>query len=208
MAIFAPSKTAAEVVEVTFSPPLNDGDAILSFTATATGCTKDSSEDDGKTITLVISAGTAAATGSIAFSVITEGGETLAETMYIPIVNSAAQIAATARDYVEFALRRATGLGEDPTSHEADEALAILNGMVAEWRQFGADIGAPYPLTLTSVIYCPDYAVNALRYNLMMNCTSFLSFDPGPYAAERAKRGLQLVRQTNLPDERASVLYY
>ena len=73
---------------------------------------------------------------------------------------------------------------------------------MARWREGGADIGAPFPLTADSVIYCPDWAVSALRYNLMVECADLYGAELTPFQYDAARRGLQLVKHKNLPTER------
>lgn len=202
MAHFLASKTAAEAVERRFTVPVDSDDAPLSVVATGTGVTVDSSEFEGNELVLALSGGTAAATASIALAITTDQGRTIVETLYIPIVDSAAQIAATARDYVGFALRKVVGLGESAEAEELADALERLEALIARWREGGADIGAPFPLTASSVIFCPDWAVSALRYNLLIECAPLYGLEPTAMEYENARRGLQLVKHKNLPVER------
>lgn len=207
MAYSLAPKVPAEVVERRWTVPVSDGDAPNSVTLSAAGVTVDANEFDGNDLVLTISAGTAAATGSIVATVTTNNSRTLVETLYIPIVESAAQIADTARSYIGFALRKVTGLGNDPTADELDDALERLNAMIAIWREGGADIAAPYPLTANSVIYCPDWAVAALRYNLLVECCEFYGVSITASEAMAARRGLQLIKHKNLPAVRVSEFY-
>lgn len=203
MAYFFEAKTANDAKTYTFAPDLPDGDDIESFSTVASGVTIAISEEiDGNNIQYRLSGGTAGQTGRLTVTVTTTGGDTLEYTVYIPIVASAAQIADTARSYIEFALRKITGIGETPDADELDDALERLNALVARWRAGGADIGAPFPLTAASVIYCPDWAVSALRYNLMVECADLYGAELTPFQYDAARRGLQLVKHKNLPTER------
>lgn len=203
MAYFFEAKTANDAKTYTFAPDLPDGDDIESFSTVASGVTIAISEEiDGNNIQYRLSGGTAGQTGSLTVTVTTTGGDTLEYTVYVPIVASAAQIADTARSYIEFALRKITGIGETPDADELDDALERLNALVARWRAGGADIGAPFPLTADSVIYCPDWAVSALRYNLMVECADLYGAELTPFQYDAARRGLQLVKHKNLPTER------
>lgn len=197
-----PSKDTDEVLDFTWAAPLDPGDTLSSYTAAASGVVIDSDNNTGTEITLWLSGGTAGQTGMIALEATTTLGRTLAETLYIPIVESAAQIAATARDYVNFALRKVVGLGESAEADELADALERLSGLIARWREGGADIGAPFPLTASSIIYCPDWAVSALRYNLLIECAPLYGLEPTAMEYENARRGLQLVKHKNLPAER------
>lgn len=203
MADFLKPKTASEVVRREWIVPVDADDSPLSVATTgATGVTVDSAAFEGETLVLTLSAGTAAATGTIPVTITTDKSRTLIETLYIPIVDSPAQIADTARSYVEFALRKITGIGEVPDADELDDALERLNGLIAEWRAGGMDIGAAFPLTASTVIYCPDWAVSAIRYNLMESCADLYGQQLTALEYDKARRGRQLVKHKNLPDER------
>lgn len=201
-------KVPAEVVQRRWTVPVDSDDGALSASLSASGVTIDENSFEGNELVLTLSAGSAAATGAIVATVTTSRGRTLVETLYIPIVASAAQIADTARDYCYFALRKIVGLGEDPEAVELDDALERLSALIAQWRAGGADIAAPFPLTANSVVYCPDWAVAALRYNLLLDCYSNYTAEPSPMDVMRARQGLQLVKQRNLPADRGAAVYY
>jgi hypothetical protein len=198
------SKTANETKVYTFTPDLAETDGIASFTASGTGVTVGDTEHLVRDIIVSVSGGTAGQTASVLFVVTTENGEVLEKRVYIPIVATSAQIANTARDYVNFALRKITGNGEDPSASELSDALERLNAMVAEWRAGGADIGAAFPLVAGTVIYCPDWAVSALRYNLLIECAPLYGAEPSAIDYDRARRGLQLIKHKNLPTVRTA----
>lgn len=207
MADFLKPKTASEVVRREWEVPVDGDDSPSSVVATGTGITVDSSAFEGNTLVLTLSGGTAAATASILVTVTTDKSRTLIETLYVPVIDSPAQIADTARAYIQFALRKITGIGETPEAGELDDALERFNAMIAKWRAGGADIGAPFPLTADSVIYCPDWAVTGLRYGLMMECADLYSYQLTPMEFEHARRGLQMIKHKNLPDERKVEFY-
>lgn len=208
MAKFFEAKTPAEVKVYTYTPPISKDDGIASFSPAIFDATLSNSESFGDYIQLEISAGVAGTTARVVVTTITDNGETLEDTIYIPIVESAAQIANTARDYINFALRKIVGNGSEPTATESDDALEQLNAMLAEWRYGGADLGIPLPITESTVLYCPDWAVNAVRYNLRVNISSLYGQPIDPMDMERARRGLQLVKHKNLPDVREGADYF
>lgn len=208
MAFILAAKVPTEVVERRWTVPVDEGDAPASVSLTATGITVNADEFDGDELVLTLSAGTAAATGSIVVTVTTDQGKTLVETLYVPVIASAAQIAATARDYVNFALRKIVGNGVDADSVELDDALERLNALVAMWRAGGADIGAPFPITAGSIIYCPDWAVSALRFNLRVSCHDHYDAPITAFDANEARRGLQLIKHMSLPATRAASDYF
>jgi len=202
MAIFLSAKPPADVVLYTWKPTLEKGDEIAEFTLTPTGATIDAEEAINGEVQFYVSGGTAGATAAIAASVVTVDGEELSETIYLPIITSAAQIAHTAREYVNFALRKIIGNGETPSADELTDALERLNALVASWRALGADIGAPFPILAETVIYCPDWAVSPLRYNLLVECCELYGEQPTQMDVMRARQGAALVRNMNLPDDR------
>jgi hypothetical protein len=207
MAGFLAPKVPAEVVQRAYVVPLDADDNIASVSTSATGVTVASTEIEDAKVLLKLSGGTAAQTGSVVLTVTTQAGRTLIETLYVPIIASAAQIANTAQDYCFFALRKIVGIGEVPSADELSDALERLSAMIASWRVQGADIGAPFPLEAESVIYCPDYAVDALRYNLLMDVASLYGVPPSQMDALKALRGLQLVKNMNQPEDRAATYF-
>jgi len=208
MATVLAAKAPTEVVQRRWTVPVDSDDGVSSASLVATGVTKDDDSIEGDELVLTLSGGTAAVTGSVVATITTTRGRTLVETLYIPIVASASQIADTARDYCYFALRKITGIGEDPEAGELDDALERLNAMIAEWRAGGADIACPTPITAGSVIYCPDWAANAIRYNLLIDCYSNYDAEPSASDMKRANRGLQLIKHKNLPADRAGASFY
>jgi hypothetical protein len=202
MADYLAAKGPTETVERLWTPATDD--TIATIATTASGVTVASAAKDGDAIKFVLSGGTAGQTGVVTVTVTTEVGETLVDTLYVPVIASAAQVADTAREYVHFALRPVTGAGEVSDDSELDDALEILNALVAEMRAGGADIASPYPLVASSVIYCPDWAVSALRHNLRVQLLPTYGQEPSAMDYERARRGMQLVKHKNLPEVRES----
>jgi hypothetical protein len=205
MADYLAAKASTEVVERRWTVPVDADDAPASVAIVASGVTLDASEIEQGDIVFTISGGTAAATGSLVVTVTTDQARVLVATLYIPVVESAAQIANTARSYCTFALRKIVGLGETPDATELEDALEQLNGLVAMWREGGADIGAAFPIGADTVIYCPDWAVDAIRYNLRLGVYSLYDAQPSQMDVIKAKQGLQLIKHNNLPVERKAV---
>ncbi len=207
MAAFLAAKVGAELVQRTYAVPVDADDNLASVATSATDVTVVSAEIEGNEVLLNLSGGVDGVTASVVLTATTDKGRTLVQTLYVPIIASAAQIADTARQYVDFALRRIVGIGQAASAEEIDDALERLTAMIAEWRECGADIGAPFPLSPDTVIYCPDYAASALRYNLLIDCASLYGQPVTQIEAMRAARGLQLIKSKNLPDVRADVYY-
>lgn len=204
MSGFLEAKQPAEIVERRFTPATVY--ALQGVTTSETGVTVDSAKIDGDDVVLTLSGGTAGATGIVTLTV-TTSHETIEETLSVPIVASAAQIANTARQYVAFALRKVVGIGEDAEAEELDHGLEVLNALLETWREQGADIGAPSPVEANTVIYCPDYAVSALRYNLLIELAPVYGAEPTMIEYDRARRGLQQVKHKNLPAVRESEFF-
>jgi len=209
MAAFFASKVGAEIAQRAYVVPVGEDDNLASVTTTAAGVTVVSTEIEGSEVLVNLSGGTDGQTATIVLTATTDKGRTFVETIYLPIIASAAQVAHTAREYVTFALRRIVGNGETPGADEMTDALERLNALIAEWRGFGADIGAAFPITADTVIYCPDYAVSALRYNLLMDVSSLYGLDaqPTPMEVMKARQGLALVKNMNVPEDRQATYY-
>lgn len=211
MAITWSSKTPDAVMRFTWAPSLVPGDSIASHTLTVT--TGDAVVDDstiliGEFVEAFISGGTAGTITTFAGEVVTTEGETLTETIYLPIYGPDAIIAATARDVCSFALRKIIGMGETAEADELDDALERLNMMLLAWRRLGADVGCVFPLVAATDLSIPDEYVAAVKFNLRMQCHEHYGEPLSAYDVEQAKRGLQLVKSANLSDDRAPAEYF
>lgn len=198
------AKRPTDVTERRFTPETIY--ALQSVATAASGVTVDKAEVDGDDVVLTLSAGTAGVTGFVTLTV-TTSHETLEYKLTIPIIASDAQIANTVRDYCTFALRRAVGLSGTADAVELDDAIAILSAMIPEWRAMGADIAAPMPITANTVIYCPDWAVSGLRYNLLVLCAPVYGYEPSAAEMLAARRGLQVVKAKGLRDDRENEFF-
>lgn len=94
-----PAKDPNEVLDFTWSPPLDPGDTLSSFTAVVSGGTVeiDSESNTDTTITLWLSGGTSGETGSISITALTVGGRTFREVALIPVFDRAAEVLAAFR---------------------------------------------------------------------------------------------------------------
>lgn len=207
MAAFLASKVATEVVQRAYTVPVDQDDNVAGVSTSATGVTVVSTEIEGDEVLMNLSGGTDGQTATIVLTVTTDKGRTLVETFYLPIIASAAQIADSASAYCYFALRRIVGVGNVPSADELSDALDRLNGMIAAWRAQGADIGAAFPIEADTVIYCPDYAVEGLRFNLLLDVASLYGVPVTQMEAMKAARGLQLIKNMNVPDERQATYF-
>lgn len=196
-------KAAAEVV--TRRVPVADG--VSSVSTSASGITVDSAAIEDGELVLTLSAGTAGTTGSVVATFTTDEGETLEQTYYIPIVATAAT-GMTVRDACEYALRKIYGKDETPDATAMADAVERLSDMLRQWAASGADVGATFPLTEATVIYCPPQFQSAIKYNLMVQVAELYDLPITPAIAVNAVRGLQLVKMANLSDTSAKVVYF
>jgi hypothetical protein len=201
MAWFLAAKAPTEVVERRWTVPVDDGDTPSSASLSASGITIDLDEFEGCDLVLTLSAGAANVTGSIVTTITTSRGRTLVETLYIPIVLSTSS-ATTVQDICSFALRKVFGIGEVPDAENMDDAIERLGDMLEAWRQSGADIGAPRPLESSTVIYCPQGHVSAVKNNLILQLADLYGMTIAPVVALNARMGLAHVKAANMVEPR------
>lgn len=193
----------AETVERIWSAPVDVSDSAQSVVVSASGITA-TAELDGNDVVLTLSAGTIG-TAYVNMTVTTSGGLIFVERLYVPVLAVAS--GTTVQDIVTFALRKMIGSGETPDADQANDALERLSDMLEEWRVSGVDIGAPHPLTLSTVIYSPFSHISAIKNNLIVRLSDLYGADIiTPAVATAAVRGLQLVKNANLAP--ASVEFY
>lgn len=162
MALLWEAKTAAETVQRVW----DCGSTIETVSATATGATVAAAEYELSDAIITLSGGTDGTSATVVVTVTTSDGETLSQTFILPVRSDARAFSTTAREVVNFAMRRIVGIRGTPSSTEADDALERLNDMLALWRIDGLDVGLALPLTLDSELALPDEYTMALKYNL------------------------------------------
>ena len=207
MALTLTAKPSGAEYRYTYTPPLAEGDSIASYVLTESGCTIASDETTGDTIQFFVTGGTDGSTASIAVSVVTVDGETLTETLYIPIIADAAT-GMTVRDAVDFALRKVFGLGNEAPADATDDAVEKLSDMLTLWRDTGADVGATFPMTAATVIYCKPSFQLAIKNNLAVQVADHYNLPLTANVALNAARGMQHVRIDNLPAERPGADFF
>lgn len=205
MADFLALKGPSDTVERRWPAPVGSDDSAASVAVTASNVTASDYELQGDGVVFTLSGGTAGVTGSLIVTVTTSQGRVLTETLYIPVASPNAS-AVTANDIVAFALRKVTG-GDDPEADQAEDARERLADMLEQWRMSGADVGAPRPLELTSVIYCPEGFISAIKNNLAVQVADRYGVELSPVTVQNARAGLALIKYNNLPDERPAVFY-
>lgn len=200
-------KAAAEVLTYRWAVPAPENDDPATVATVATGITVDSAEVEYGYLVLTVSGGTEGATGSVVATFTTDKGATLEETFYIPIVATAAT-GTTVRDVIGFALRKVYGIGEEAPADAVDDALERLSDMLLEWQATGADVGATFPLSPATVLYCKPSYQSAIKANLAVAVADLYGREITPQLAVAAVRGLQHIKNDQKPDVRTGASYY
>ena len=208
MALTLTAKPSGAQYRYTWAVPLVAGDSVASYTLTPTGCTILASENAGETIEFLVSGGTIGTMASIAAIAVTADGEVLTETLYIPIRNTTNTLGNTARDACLFALRKASGMGNEPEADELADALERLNDMLAAWAGEGADIGIALPVAAGTVLLVSDAFIQAIKMNLILQIADIYEYAPSGMVVNDALRGLQRIKAANLPAERVLADFY
>lgn len=195
MALTWTSKPAGAVYRLTWTIPIVEGDSVSTALLTVTDgdAAIDSYEVSGNDVIAFVSGGTAGTVTTIAASAVTDEGETLSDTIYLPIRDSASTAGNTAADVVTFALRPVAGMGNDSEAEEAEDALEVLNGMLNLWRIDGLDVGVPGQLALTDALLVQDEHLTALKYNLRVLVIVQYGGQPSPFDLQMAERSKMLV---------------
>jgi hypothetical protein len=193
MALTWTAKAPGSKYRYTWTPALADGDSVASFAApTVSGATINSYTPDDDNLIVVVSGGTAGTTATFTLSATSDYGETLTETIYLPIVANTA--GTTARDIVNFALRKITGLGTDPDASQEGDAVERLGDMLALWAMEGIAVNPPSPLTASTTLYLAADIVAAIKWNLCVYLAPLYgadALDPlTMQAAEASKRAV------------------
>lgn len=207
MALTLAAKAPTAVYRYTWAVPVADGDSVVSYTLTESGCTIDADALDGNGVVMVLSGGTAGTTASIAALAITADGEEIPETIYLPIVSSDAT-GMTARDACEYALRKVYGKDETPEASAMSDAVERLEDMLRMWAATGADVGATFPIVEATVINCRPSFQRAIKENLVIEVADLYNRALSPVTVDAARRGLQHIKSANLPAERAAAEYF
>lgn len=208
MAVTLSAKAVGAIQMYSWKPDLATGDNILSFVLNPTTVEIEASKEDRGAIELFVSGGISGNVHPIAATVNTSFGETLEETLYVPVYGPGNAFSDTAEDVIDFALRPVVGIGETATSDEKNDALEWLNNMLASWRDQGADVGATLPLSLNDVLYVSDAFLLAVKNNLRVLVAEQYGRQVAPVTATLAMRGLQQIKQSQIPEDYVRVRYF
>ena len=165
--------------------------AVTSGTVTAT------SDVYGDTATITVTGGADGVEQTLTLTT-TAGDETFVETVYISIEASTNRLANTVRDVCLFALRKVSGIAEEPEADELADAIERLNDMVAGYRVTGADMGLSLPLVEADVLKVPDHAYRALKLNLRNELHEFYGEPLTQTMVMDARNALAVVKNANL----------
>lgn len=208
MALTLAPKPVGATYRYTWTVPIIAGDTISSVTLTVSAgtATLGTYEIIGSDVVFFVSGGTVGAYTTISASAVTTDGETLTETIYIPVVATSAR-GDTARDICNFALRKIIGNGEEADADELDDALERLNDVLDFWALQGADIGVPTPVTAATVFNVPNGFLSAVKSNLQVALYNHYGEPVPPEVLFNARAGLQQVKTILLSGERTAEYY-
>lgn len=207
MALNLAPKAPTGVVRYSWRPPILSGDIIESATLTVTtgAVTITGYEIDDHAVNFFASGGALDETAIIAATVTTAEGETLTDTLYLPIRTTANALGVLVADVLSYALRPIVGLAGAPTAAEQDDARENLDLMLTEWAESGANLGVRLPTQEADVLYVPDGYAGAIKANLRVRLCELYGKPLTAMDVRAARRGEILVKFNNLPEDRAGV---
>lgn len=211
MAIYLKPKAPASVARYEWAVPLRTDDSLSSFVATVTTGTAvvDSYETEGDKAVLTVSGGAVGVVQVLALTAVTNDGETVSETAYLPILTSANALGNTGSDIASYILRKVAGIGDVATGDELNDCLERLSGMLASWKLQGADLGIALPVTSSTEFLCEDGFIQAIRANgILAIADLYENYNPSPVVVEQARRGLQQIKASLLSTDERPAVYY
>lgn len=209
MAITLSKKAPEWAVRYAWSPPIMASDSVsgASISLTSGTVTIDGYGLDGDEVFFFASGGANGETAVIAVSATTSQGETLSETLYLPIRATTQALGQTVLDVIKYALRPIIGLRADPKPAEQADARENLDLMLSSWAESGADLGVRLPTQEADVLYLSDGYLSAVKSGLRVRLCELYGQPVSPTDMLAARRGEILVKFKNLPDERAGVYF-
>lgn len=209
MAITLAKKAPEWVLRYSWSPPIMSHDNVASATLQVTSGTVvlDGYGLDGDEVFFFASGGADGETAIITATATTSEGETLSETLYLPVRATAQALGQTVLDVIKYALRPIIGLRADPKPAEQADARENLDLMLSSWAESGADLGVRLPTQEADVLYLPDGYLSAIKSGLRVRLCELYGQPVSPTDMLAARRGEILVKFKNLPDERAGVYF-
>lgn len=209
MALTLDPKTPTGVVRYTWTPPVLAGDTVASATLVRTSGTAvlDSYGLDGEAVYFFASGGADGETTIISATAETNDGETLVETLYLPIRASTLALNNTVLSVLNYALRPIVGVNNTPTAAETEDAREHLDDMLAAWANRGANLGVKLPTAASDVLYVQDGYLSAIKANLRVRICEAYSVPVTGSDLLAARTGYANILFDKLPEERAGVFF-
>lgn len=196
MATYWASKAAADTVTREWTPLNGLSVSSATFTVSSGGVTISSTEYLGDVVSVTVTGGTNGTPAVIAASATMGDGQVITDTIYLPIYASTQKLANTVRDVCNFALRIVTGIAEVADADQLSDAQERFDDLVATHFQ---GLGISLPSSASDALKVPDYAVNALKQNLILALAPMYGFTPAPITIRLASSGLSQVKMGLLP---------
>lgn len=203
-----PSKAPTAIVEYVWTVPVGPDDSLASVAVVAVNVTYDSNRTEDNDAYVKLTGGTAGTRATVTVTATTADGLVHVETFYFDIVASTFQSGTTVRDVCLFALRKISGVSDDPEADELADAVERLSDLVALWSAQGAPLGLDLPLAEASVLNISDAHVLALKYNLQVVLAELYGVELSPVAVAYARQGLSQIKNDMVPDNRGRTVYF
>lgn len=191
MAVYWPAKAAADTVIRYWTPIEGSGVASVVWVVSSGGVTLSDTGYEGDTVNTTITGGTNATPAVITATATMGDGQIITETLYLPIYATTQKLDETVRDVCNYALRIVTGIAEVADADQLSDAMERFDGMVAT-HFAGLDISLPS--AAADALKVPDYAIAALRNNLVLELSPIYGFQPSPLTIRQASTGLSAVK--------------
>lgn len=195
MATYLTAKAPASEYHYTWIVPVASGDSLSRAVASvASGTVSLVAHDiDGNGVVLEISGGAAGEVATLSVSASTAGGETISDTIYLPVRSPRNLLANTVYDVCAFALRKIAGIGATADADELSVAVEYLNDMLAEWRIDGLDVGIAKLLASTDDFTVRDEFIAPIKNNLTVRLAEEFDRPLTPVLVANAERGRRLI---------------
>lgn len=169
------SKAPADTTRYEWEPRLTRNDVITAASVVVASGTVavSGTETDSNAVVFFVAGGAAGETARLTASATTFEGETITETLLLPVRSSDTILNNTASDVCNFALRKIVGNNASASASELEDALERLNDMIAMWRIQSLDIGITKKLVASDTLAIPDAFIMALKFCLRLDLHEF-----------------------------------
>ena len=209
MPVYWTEKAPGEVKSYEWLPDIQQGDGVQSYGIVRTAGTAaiDSDALSGGAVIVYLSGGIAGETSIFRLTAVTNFGEELEETAYLPIRATPNAFGYFVSDILNYALRPIVGIRRSPSAAELEDARENLDDMLAELKASGGDIGIKLPTDVNDRLYIADDFISALKNGLRVRIAEVYGQPLSPVTVAAAQRGLQRIKSSLLPDERKAVYF-